>query len=331
MTRTRLPILLAAAALLGLAPAPAVVIRAPDAAQAPHDVFEQPARLVRLPDGRRLNFVCMGQGAPTVLLESGYGVGAYAWAKVEPRIAAVTRVCAYDRAGYAFSDPGPMPRDGEAIARDLDRGLRAARVSGPFVLVGHSAGGLYARLFAARRRGDVVGIVFVDSSVEHQLARLDARFGEGAGTLEPVRRRPARCLAAATAPASSPAAGERESCQTGLGPGPAGQGLRPATWKTRISELDTLFGQTSDEVDRAGGLLADVPAIVLSAGKADGEAASAADDPGMAAWHRMHGDLARGFRHGEQRFVKSGHLMMNDRPEVVAAAAIELVEQARKR
>lgn len=113
----------------------------------------RPGRLAQLQDGRRLNLVCSGRGAPTVILESGFGATSGAWYKVRPALARGVRVCAYDRAGSGFSDPGPLPRDGAAIVRDLDQALTAAKIVGPYVLVGHSAGGLYARLFAARRPG----------------------------------------------------------------------------------------------------------------------------------------------------------------------------------
>jgi pimeloyl-ACP methyl ester carboxylesterase len=296
----------------------------------PREAYERPATRAVLPDGRRLNFVCEGTGAPTVLLESGFGAGAYGWAKVERRIAQATRVCAYDRAGYGFSDPGPLPRDGAAIARDLDRGLKAAHIRGPYVLVGHSAGGLYMRLFAARRRRDVVGVVFVDSSVEHQVARTGAAAPEGADPLAPIRRRPAHCLEVALSPNAPQNAPDREACLALARPGPPNLGLTPQTWKTQLSELDTLFAETSDEVDRVGGLLRNVPAIVLTASKADG-APPEGEDPGAAAWRSLHAQLAGRFVGGQQRLVKSGHLMMNDRPEVVAGAALELVQKARGR
>ena len=106
--------------------------------------------------------------------------------------------------------------------------------------------------------------------------------------------------------------------------------MRPASWQTQSSELDNLFTTTSDEVDRAGGILRDIPAIVLTAGKTDG-AAAGPDDPGAQLWEQMHRNLAAGFLRGDHRVVKSSHLMMNDRPEVVAGAALELVEAARKR
>jgi pimeloyl-ACP methyl ester carboxylesterase len=296
----------------------------------PRDAYDQPGRLATLPDHRKLNFRCLGQGSPTVLLESGFGAGAYAWGRVQARVAAVTRTCAYDRAGYGFSDPGPLPRDGAAIARDLDRGLKAAHITGPFVVVGHSAGGLYARLFAARRRREIAGLVFVDPSVEHQEQRLAELFGAGAGSLAGVRRRPAHCLEVLAQAPSAANAPDRAACEAMQKPGPAGLGLRPEPWATQISELDTLFAATSDEVDRTRGLLKDIPAIVLTAAKTDGPSPTA-EDPAAQTWQQFHRQLAAGFRHGQHRLVKSGHLMMNERPEVVAGAAIELVEAARKR
>jgi pimeloyl-ACP methyl ester carboxylesterase len=290
-----------------------------------------PGILAVLPDRRRMDFVCSGQGAPTVLLESGFGAGASAWTRVQPKIAARTRVCAYDRAGYGFSDPGPTPRDGAAIARDLDYGLRAARIPGPYVVVGHSAGGLYARLFAARRRRDVVGLVFVDSSVEHQTQRSEAIFGAGAGSLDGIERRALKCLKLTSGPRSPADDAALLECAPLSGDAHTRQvQLRPETYRTQLSELDNLFTTTSDEVDRIGDLLQDIPAIVLTAARGD-DAAGAAEDPGAAAWQKFHRQLAQRFLRGDQRLVKSGHLMMFDRPEVVAGAALELVEGARKR
>lgn len=302
----------------------------PASSPLPREAFARPGRLATLPDHRKLNLRCLGHGSPTVILESGFGAGANAWSDVQPRIAQVTRACAYDRAGYGFSDPGPMPRDGAAIARDLDYGLKAAGVGGPYVVVGHSAGGLYARLFAARRRAEVVGLVFVDSSVEHQTQKMQAIFGPGAGTLQGIERRPLRCLSLTSAGgAAATDAALLECVQPGADAHTRQIEKRPETWRTQVSELDNLFTTTSDEVDRTGGLLQEIPAIVLTAGRADGVAASAGD-PSAQVWQALHRQLASGFLHGEQRIVKSSHLMMKDRPEVVADAAIRLVQAARK-
>lgn len=297
-------------------------------AAAPGDPYSRPGRLVMLPDHRKLNLRCSGRGAPTVILESGFGAGSSAWTAVQPRIAQATRVCSYDRAGYGFSDPGPLPRDGQAIARDLDRGLAAAGISGPFVVVGHSAGGLYARLFAARRRRDVVGLVFVDSSVEHQTQRLVALFGARAGDLDGPRRGPARCLEATLKPKAPENAEALSSCAPeSLDPRARRLALQPDAWRAQLSELDTLFNQTSDEVDRTHGLLKDIPGVVLTAAEADNQPASS---PQQQAWQGFHQALARSLLKGQHRLVRSSHLMMIDRPEVVADAAIQLVLSARR-
>lgn len=290
------------------------------------DKISRPGLLAELPDGRKLNFRCEGQGSPTVLLESGFGAWSNAWVTTAPRIATVTRVCAYDRAGAGFSDPGPMPRDGAAIARDLDAGLKAAHIEGPFVVVGHSAGGLYARLFAARRRNDVVGLVFVDSSVEHQVERARALAGANVGGLEGVERRPLECLRAISAPKGPASLAARDACISKSDDVHQHQiEQTPAYWRTQVSELDNLFTTTSDEVDRIGPLLAEIPAVVLTASSADGPA-----HPGAIGWEGFHNQLAAGFRKSEHRLVKSSHLIMIERPDVVADAAIALVKAARQ-
>lgn len=295
------------------------------------DPYEHPGRLVALPDHRKLNFRCAGHGSPTVILEAGYGAGSNAWGRVQSQLKRVTRSCAYDRAGYGFSDPGPLPRDGAAIARDLDYGLRAARIAGPYVVVGHSAGGLYARLFAARRPREVVGLVFVDSSVEHQTQRLTTIFGPGAGSLDGLARRALLCANYTSAPqVAANAAGILECAPVGGGAHTREVQLRPDTWRTQLSELDNLFTSTSDEIDRIGDLLHGIPAIVLTAAKEDGRAAGP-EDRGAQVWQGFHRQLAAGFLHGDQRLVRSSHLMMKDRPEVVTAATLELVDAARKR
>lgn len=118
--------------------------------------------------GRRLRIVCEGPAeatGPTVILEAGsFGLAAD-WAEVQKRLTAQgVRSCAYDRAGMGYSDPGPLPRDGLAIASDLEKLLPAAGLKPPYVLVGHSMAGLHVRLFAARNPDKVAGIVLVDAA-----------------------------------------------------------------------------------------------------------------------------------------------------------------------
>jgi pimeloyl-ACP methyl ester carboxylesterase len=129
--------------------------------------------------GRGLYRSCRGAGSPTVVLESGLGDSAATWFAVETAVAGVTRVCSYDRAN-AFagaSHSAPTPRSGQEIAGDLHALLRAGDISGPFVLVGHSIGGHFLRLYAAEHPEDVAGMVLVDASHEEWNARLEALVG----------------------------------------------------------------------------------------------------------------------------------------------------------
>lgn len=113
-----------------------------------------------------LNLNCTGKGKPTVILESGLGMPSIGWAFVQPRMARITRVCSYDRAGYGWSDPGPFPRTSREIARELHALLTNARIPPPYILVGHSFGGFNIRLFNQMYPREVAGVVFVDASQE---------------------------------------------------------------------------------------------------------------------------------------------------------------------
>lgn len=97
-----------------------------------------------------------------MVLDAALGGSSISWSWVQPEIANLTRVCSYDRGGFGWSDAAPMPRTAGRMVDELRRLLDRGRVPPPFVLVGHSFGGLIARIFAARHRADVAGLVFVD-------------------------------------------------------------------------------------------------------------------------------------------------------------------------
>jgi pimeloyl-ACP methyl ester carboxylesterase len=127
------------------------------------DIYARPGLLAPARDGARLNFVCLGTGSPTVVFDAGFSDWAPAWAVVQPRIAAFTRACSYDRAGSGFSGPGPMPRTTERIATELHDALRSGGIAGPYILVGSAFGGDHIRAFADLFPSDVAGLVFVDA------------------------------------------------------------------------------------------------------------------------------------------------------------------------
>jgi pimeloyl-ACP methyl ester carboxylesterase len=114
--------------------------------------------------GRKLHLNCTGKGSPTVLIENGGGGFSVEWALVQPQIAKQTRICSYDRAGYAWSDPGPVVDGIEQIMDDLNLLLRKARIEPPYILVGASLGCIYSRAYQRRYPERVAGMVFVDGT-----------------------------------------------------------------------------------------------------------------------------------------------------------------------
>ncbi len=138
------------------------------------------AELDRLVDaaGLRLHLHCEGQGSPTVVFEAGAGSDGSTWRTVLPGVGRVTRACAYDRAGLGYSGPGRKPRNSARMALELHALLGAAELPPPYVLVGHSAGGLNVRLFAQDYFDEVAGMVLVDATPAAAGERLWSRFGE---------------------------------------------------------------------------------------------------------------------------------------------------------
>jgi pimeloyl-ACP methyl ester carboxylesterase len=129
-------------------------------------------------DGYKMHLHCSGEGLPTIVLDSGLGDDSLIWAKVQPELSKITRVCSYDRAGFGWSDPQPGPRDADRIAQELHGLLTEAGISGPTVLMGHSVGGLYIRAYAARYPHNLSGLVFVDGSTPLQQERFPAELRE---------------------------------------------------------------------------------------------------------------------------------------------------------
>ena len=123
--------------------------------------YPPPGQMISV-SGHRLHLFCRGKGSPTVVIEPGLGVDWVAWAPVVEDLVTSVEVCVYDRAGYGWSDAGPMPRTAGQSAEELHQ-LLSSR-SGPIVLVGHSFGGYIARVYAARFASTVQGIVLVDPS-----------------------------------------------------------------------------------------------------------------------------------------------------------------------
>jgi pimeloyl-ACP methyl ester carboxylesterase len=224
--------------------------------------------MVDIGDGRRMHLICEGprSAAPTILFEAGaFGFSAD-WGVVQERVVAQgLRACAYDRAGMGLSDPGPAPRDGLAVASDLERLLAAAHEPGPFILVGHSMAGLYLRLFAGRNPDKVAGLVLVDATTPEasdtpavggfiaQFVRASrlASFGASMGLYAPI-------------------AGTWFGDKIGLTPAASAEKRRafasPLHNRTAAAEVEQWF-RTAEEARATGPLDPDWPVAVVTAGQ----------------------------------------------------------------
>jgi pimeloyl-ACP methyl ester carboxylesterase len=120
-----------------------------------------PGRLVDV-GGFHLHLHCGGDGSPCIILDAALGASSVSWSLIQPELSKLTRVCSYDRAGFGWSDAGPLPRTAGRIPDELHTLLQRAHVNPPFLLVGHSFGGLVAQIFAHRFHSEIAGMVLVD-------------------------------------------------------------------------------------------------------------------------------------------------------------------------
>ena len=125
--------------------------------------YPAPGRLIDV-GGHRLHLSCTGSGSPTVVLETGGGEMSSTYGWIAPAVARDARVCVYDHAGRGWSEPADASLDGVQVATDLHTLLQRGQIPGPYVLAGHSFGGLYVLTFAARYPNDVAGMVLIDST-----------------------------------------------------------------------------------------------------------------------------------------------------------------------
>lgn len=276
-------------------------------------------------DGHSMHIRCMGSGAPTLVLETGLGDDSLVWAELQPELAKTTRVCAYDRAGFGWSDSGPAPRDADSIARELHDLLADAGVSGPIVLMGHSLGGLYIRDYAAHYRAQVAGLIFLDSSSPFQ-DKNPAFANGGAG--------PPTWLLRTAMDVGVP----RVIGMCSGGKHDAGYALR----KERAEHVCGLhFGSMSGEIgnfDRSSAevqqpaTFGDLPVLVISHDPAKmlGPTPSPQEVARQEAWSQMQRELTKlSTNSGQIVAIGSGHYVMGDRRDLVAKEVPRFIENVR--
>lgn len=140
--------------------------------------FPPPGKLVDV-GGYKLHLHCVGAGSPTLVMDSGAGNWSIFWGEVQKALGSTHRVCAFDRAGYGWSEPSPHPRTSRDMTNELRTLLQNAGLKPPFVLVGHSLGGYNARVYRNLYPEEVVAMVLVDSAHPEQWTRLPKQVSLG--------------------------------------------------------------------------------------------------------------------------------------------------------
>jgi pimeloyl-ACP methyl ester carboxylesterase len=261
----------------------------------------------------RLHLDCAGQGAPTVVMDAGLGGTSLDWVRVQPQLARYTRVCTYDRAGYGWSEPGPLPRTSKRIVEELRRLLHTAGVPEPYVLVGHSFGGYNVRLFASSYPEETAGLVLVDSAHEDQFQR----FREEAG-INTAPRGSFFIRSTPSVPDGMPSS-VRQLALSLANTSDAYQALR--------GELDAL--RLSAEEVRDAGPLPEVPVVVISRGQRVWPH-TVKGDRLERVWAELQDDLAERRVHVPHLFAQhSGHFIQLDEPTMVVNAVRSVVESLR--
>jgi len=280
-------------------------------------------------DGRQMHLYCSGAGSPTVVVEAGLGSDWLGWQVVQPVLSKLTRICTYDRSGLGWSEPRPGPRDAEAIARQLHKLLRNARVEGPFVLTGHSAGGLYVREYAREFPADVAGIIFVDSASPQQIDELPGFRAQ----YEADKRNAARELWSDRLRVWS--GWERLSGHCRETPGKGLQALSPL-YEAKACRPRYVDGELGEYLDfavsarEAARLISfgNKPLLILSRDPKNRKTSD--PDTGSSIWDREQEGL-KSLSPASWRVIarRSGHKIFQDRPEVVTAEIARLIEYLR--
>jgi len=276
-----------------------------------------------------MHIYCTGEGSPTVILEAGLNDFFVTWSKVQPEVAKTTRVCSYDRAGLGWSETSPYPRTSEFMVQELHTLLKNTGIEGPYILVGHSFGGINMRLFARQYPNEVAGLVLVDSAHEEQAERLPFLKDTADEFIRQFKTLSAMSSFGlmALSPATIPNRGFPEEAYRQY------QAVLATTnyFEGAIAE-STAFYSNASSLKIEG--LDDLPLIVLSHGLPD--TTSGIDDAGQnqfeQEWSKMQLELAALSSNGKQIIAEqSGHYIQLDQPELVIESILALVQAVQQR
>jgi pimeloyl-ACP methyl ester carboxylesterase len=254
----------------------------------------QTSRLVQA-GTRRLELVEAGEGSPTIVVEAGLGADWHQWSFMMDTLATMTHVVGYARAGYSRSDPAEGPQTAEQVVDDLFAALQHAGIKGPYLMLGHSYGGILVRIFAARHSEDISGLLLVDPSHPAQVREFAERWPESTRRLE----------------------GQLAQLRKN-GPSPV---LQDAETLWRILSADTLPEAAA---------VPDVPTIVITSTKVGPMATGPNSPEGRLVWRQLHDRYLDDVTLGAHILTaKSGHNVQADQPLLIVDAVRQLLEWIR--
>lgn len=283
--------------------------------------------------GYRLHMHIEGEGTPTVVLDSGAGGIGLAWELVRPAIAKVTRVVTYDRAGLGWSDPSPKPRKADVMAEELHTMLVNANIPAPYILVGHSLGGVVIRQFAAKYPNEVAGLVMVDSAHEHQMKHFPEAMVKMANSMKGmmgVMKLMGRLGIFALKP-KLVQIGDNGTLPCELVKQMQGvMASSDSHAEALAAESKSVYAAETQPVSTLG----DVPLTVISHGQLDANAVPPSlgqqvRDEYEAAWQKLQVEITSLSTRGRRIVAeRSGHNVIFDQPEIVIESILEMIELA---
>jgi pimeloyl-ACP methyl ester carboxylesterase len=281
--------------------------------------------------GYRLHLYIEGEGSHTVIFDAGAGAIGLSWELVRPAIAKTARVVTYDRAGLGWSDPSPHPRDAVTMALELHTMLTNANIKAPYVLVGHSLGGVVARHFAAKYPNKVAGLVMVDSAHEQQMKYFPealVRMMNSMKVMFTVMGLLSKLGVFALKPGLVPI---------------GDNGKLPGEWSAQmqsvmasstshaeamIAESESAYSAETQPISTLG----DVPLTVVSHGQLDANAVPPALGQQVraeyeAAWQMLQAQITSLSTRGRHIVAeRSGHNIMFEQPEIVVESILGMLQ-----
>ena len=267
--------------------------------------------------GYRLHINCIGTGSPTVVIDAGLGGWSLTWNSVQEEVAKTTRICTYDRAGMGYSEASPLPRTAQQFAIELHTLLERANISGPYVLVGHSLGGLTVRIFVHDYPTEVAGVVLIESMNPRQMGQPQTEIAPQASYQPSAFSLPFFLGRIGLVRVLAEPLGLIQNLPAQTQSAYAAFAVTPRTVQEWVDEFTSV--QVSLAQANAVSSFGDLPLIVLTAALNQ-----------QADWQTMQTELLPLSSNSQQMFAdKSGHNMEIDQPEAAVAAIVSMISQLR--